>query len=257
MSCIGTLFSQLVTANPGLTVAAASPASAGFSMRGIAALIAVVLYEGRLQGCMSSGEPRPSMVVTLFGRVYVIVNNAGVMPLSPLSALKVAEWDQMIDVNIRGVLNGEAAVLPIMEAQGHGQIVNIASTAGHQVVPTAAVYCATKFAVRALSEGLRQEGQGPRQHCLARRHHLGTGRNDQPRRNGGLQRRVPPQRHPGRSHRPRRPLRHRAAGGGGRQRDHRPADSGSGVKPPRRNRSRLDDPPACTCEREVPPAQGR
>jgi len=92
-----------------------------------------------------------------FGRVDVIVNNAGVMPLSPLSALKVEEWDQMIDVNIRGVLNGVAAVLPIMEAQGHGQIVNIASTAGHQIVPTAAVYCATKFAVRALSEGLRQE----------------------------------------------------------------------------------------------------
>lgn len=92
-----------------------------------------------------------------FGRVDVIVNNAGVMPLSPLAALKVGEWDRMIDVNIRGVLHGIAAALPIMEAQGQGQIVNIASTAGHQVIPTAAVYCATKFAVRVISEALRQE----------------------------------------------------------------------------------------------------
>ncbi|HVI31352.1 SDR family oxidoreductase [Phenylobacterium sp.] len=92
-----------------------------------------------------------------FGRVDVIVNNAGVMPLSPLAALKVDEWDQMIDVNIRGVLHGIAAALPVMEAQGHGQIVNIASTAGHQILPTAAVYCATKYAVRVISEALRQE----------------------------------------------------------------------------------------------------
>ena len=92
-----------------------------------------------------------------FGRVDVIVNNAGVMPLSPLAALKVDEWDQMIDVNIRGVLHGIAAALPIMEAQGHGQIINIASTAGHQILPSAAVYCATKFAVRVISEALRQE----------------------------------------------------------------------------------------------------
>lgn len=92
-----------------------------------------------------------------FGRVDVIVNNAGVMPLSPLAALKVDEWDQMIDVNIRGVLHGIAAALPVMEAQGEGQIINIASTAGHQIFPTAAVYCATKFAVRAISEALRQE----------------------------------------------------------------------------------------------------
>ncbi|WP_437963526.1 SDR family oxidoreductase [Sorangium sp. So ce260] len=94
---------------------------------------------------------------TTFGRVDVIVNNAGVMPLSPLSSLKVEEWDRMIDVNIRGVLHGIAAGLPIMKAQGHGQFVNVASIGAHLVVPTAAVYCATKYAVWAISEGLRQE----------------------------------------------------------------------------------------------------
>jgi NADP-dependent 3-hydroxy acid dehydrogenase YdfG len=92
-----------------------------------------------------------------FGPVDVIVNNAGVMPLSPLNALKVDEWDRMIDVNIRGVLHGIAAVLPGMEARGRGQIINVSSIGGHRVSPTAAVYCATKFAVRAISDGLRQE----------------------------------------------------------------------------------------------------
>lgn len=94
-----------------------------------------------------------------FGRVDVIFNNAGVMPLSPLSNLNVEEWDTMIDVNIRGVLNGIAASLPIMEAQGSGQIINTASIGAHLVVPTAAVYCATKYAVWAISEGLRQESK--------------------------------------------------------------------------------------------------
>lgn len=92
-----------------------------------------------------------------FGRVDILVNNAGVMPLSPLAALKVDEWDQMIDVNIRGVLYGIAAVLPDMKARGDGQIINVASIGAHAVAPTAAVYCATKYAVWAISDGLRQE----------------------------------------------------------------------------------------------------
>ncbi|MEU8788251.1 SDR family oxidoreductase [Streptomyces sp. NPDC048643] len=94
-----------------------------------------------------------------FGAVDVLVNNAGVMPLSPLDRLKVDEWNRMIDVNLRGVLHGIAAVLPLMRAQGSGHIVNIASVSGHRVDPTASVYSATKFAVRALSEGLRQESR--------------------------------------------------------------------------------------------------
>lgn len=97
-----------------------------------------------------------------FGRVDVIVNNAGVMPLSPLRALKVDEWEQMIDVNIRGVMYGVAAVLPIMDEQGYGHVINVASTGAHRVSPTAAVYCATKYAVWALSEGLRQESSALR-----------------------------------------------------------------------------------------------
>lgn len=91
------------------------------------------------------------------GKVDVIINNAGVMPLSPLAALKVDEWNQMLDVNVRGVLHGIAAVLPGMQAQGFGQVINISSIGGLAVSPTAAVYCATKFAVRAISDGLRQE----------------------------------------------------------------------------------------------------
>ena len=93
------------------------------------------------------------------GRIDVLVNNAGVMPLSTLDALRIDEWNQMIDVNLRGTLHGIAAVLPLMRARRAGHIINVASTAGLRVDPTAAVYCATKFAVRAVSEGLRQESR--------------------------------------------------------------------------------------------------
>jgi NADP-dependent 3-hydroxy acid dehydrogenase YdfG len=92
-----------------------------------------------------------------FGTVDVLINNAGVMPLSPVGDLKVDEWDKMIDVNIRGVLYGIASVLPRMKAKSSGQIVNVASVGAHVVVPTGAVYCGTKYAVWAISEGLRQE----------------------------------------------------------------------------------------------------
>lgn len=101
-----------------------------------------------------------------FGSIDVIVNNAGVMPLSLMGSLKVEEWDRMIDVNIRGVLYGIAAVLPGMIAQRSGQIINIASVGALSVVPTAAVYCATKYAVRAISDGLRQEHRELRVTCI-------------------------------------------------------------------------------------------
>ena len=93
-----------------------------------------------------------------FDRVDAIVNNSGIMPIAPLVALKVEEWDRMIDVNIKGLLYGVAAVLPAMQKQNYGHIINIASVLGFKVLaPGGTVYSATKFAVRAITEGLRVE----------------------------------------------------------------------------------------------------
>ncbi|MDG0810341.1 SDR family oxidoreductase [Cohnella rhizosphaerae] len=97
------------------------------------------------------------LAVDTYGRVDVLVNNAGIMPVSRLNELRVDEWDRMIDVNIKGVLYAIAAVLPIMKTQKSGHVINVSSVAGHVMSPASAVYGATKFAVRAISEGLRQE----------------------------------------------------------------------------------------------------
>ena len=96
-------------------------------------------------------------VVARHGGIDVLVANAGVMPLSRLDALLVDEWDRMIDVNVRGLLYGIAAVLPHFQRQGSGHVVTIASVGAHAVSPTAAVYCGTKYAAWAITEGLRQE----------------------------------------------------------------------------------------------------
>jgi len=95
--------------------------------------------------------------IDTFGRVDSIINNAGVMPLSPIERCRVEDWDTMIDINIKGVLYGVAAVLPKMLEQGHGHIVNVSSVAGRRVFPMGTVYCGTKHAVHAISEGLRAE----------------------------------------------------------------------------------------------------
>ena len=95
--------------------------------------------------------------VQAYGRIDVMISNAGLMPQAPLEQLKVDEWDRMIDVNLKGVTYGIAAALPHMQRQKSGHFINVSSVAGHRVGPGFAVYAATKYAVRALSEGLRQE----------------------------------------------------------------------------------------------------
>lgn len=98
-----------------------------------------------------------SSVVEKWGTVDILVNNAGLMPLSLVKSLRVAEWDQMVDVNLKGVMYCTAAVVPIMTEKKSGHIINISSVAGRIVFPAGSVYCATKHAVTAFSEGLRQE----------------------------------------------------------------------------------------------------
>lgn len=93
----------------------------------------------------------------IYGKVDILVNSAGIMPISYLNKLQVDDWSRMIDVNIKGVLHGIASVLPHMEEQNEGHIINISSVAGHEVYPPRTLYSATKFAVRVITEGLRKE----------------------------------------------------------------------------------------------------
>ena len=95
--------------------------------------------------------------INQYGQIDVLLNNAGLMPLAPMEDVKTDEWDQMIDVNLKGTLYGIAAALPHMKARKSGHIINVSSVYGHKMGPDATVYCATKFGVRAISEGLRSE----------------------------------------------------------------------------------------------------
>ncbi len=105
----------------------------------------------------SEVEALAAATLAAYGRIDILVNNAGLMPLSFMKNLHVEEWERMIDVNIKGVLYGIAAVLTHMRERGGGHIVNVSSVAGRRLFPSGAVYCGTKFAVNAISEGLRTE----------------------------------------------------------------------------------------------------
>lgn len=106
---------------------------------------------------MTEMQALADATIAQFGQIDVLVNNAGLMPLSFMNKLKIDEWDKMVDVNIKGVLYGIAAVLPYMEQRKKGHILNVSSVAGHTVTPGSAVYSGTKMAVRGITEGLRQE----------------------------------------------------------------------------------------------------
>ncbi len=131
---------------------------------GVEALAARITAAGGEAACVRADVTRREDLTGLvalarerYGRLDVLVGNAGVGPISPLDDLRVEEWEQMIDVNIKGVLYGIAAALPVFREQGCGQFVNIASTAAYTTLPNQAVYAGTKVAVRAISEGLRKE----------------------------------------------------------------------------------------------------
>jgi NADP-dependent 3-hydroxy acid dehydrogenase YdfG len=132
----------------------------------IQALAAELVRQGGQAIALKTDVTDPAQVqalvdaaVAAYGRVDVMVNNAGLMPHSPLERRKIDDWNRTIDVNIKGVLYGIAAALPQMQKQQSGHFVNVSSVAGHKVRPNSTVYAATKHAVRALSEGLRMEGK--------------------------------------------------------------------------------------------------
>lgn len=102
-------------------------------------------------------EKLASYALREFGKIDVMINNAGIMPLSAISEIKITEWEKMIDVNIKGVTYGVAAVLPSMKENKVGHIINVSAVAGHVVFPTSSIYSGTKYAVRAITEGLRKE----------------------------------------------------------------------------------------------------
>ena len=110
--------------------------------------------------CRADLEAFVAHAVERFGRLDAIVNNAGIGPISRFDALRVDDWDAMIDVNLRGTLYGIAAALPVFQRQGSGHVINVISTAGIKILPTMGVYAATKNAVRTVAEALRQEA-GP------------------------------------------------------------------------------------------------